>query len=141
MFIGRKRGLSSASASSASEDEDEIVPFKDAKPSRRSNEEEDEVDAADDDTFIVEDDNSVAPELPAEFSMNTYQDLLHHFKIICQYFVHISVHPSDDRQAVITQFSKSTYLLSANCIDFLNLHFQTNIFLCHSRLLEGSSSV
>ena len=82
MFIGRKRGLSSASASSASEDEDEIVPFKDAKPSRRSNEEEDEVDAADDDTFIVEDDNTVAPELPAEFSMNTYQDLLHHFKII-----------------------------------------------------------
>ena len=111
VFTGRKRGQSSASES-ASEDEDEVVPFADARPNTHEDGEDDEgdeCDAADDDTFIVEDDNAVAPELPAEFSMNTYQDLLHHFKIICQLFVHISVHPLEDRETVVNQFSKSTY--------------------------------
>lgn len=146
VFTGRKRGQSSASASSSPEDEDEVVPFADARPSRRDiheddeDDDSDEGDAADDDTFIVEDDNAVAPELPAEFSMNTYQDLLHHFKIICQLFVHISVHPLEDRETVVNQFSKSTCLTFANVMSSLSSHRQTNTSLFRSRSLGESSS-
>lgn len=62
---------------------------------------------AEDDTFIVEDDSAAAIELPAEFSMNTYQDLLHHFKIICQMFVHMAVHDDDERSEVATRLQQS----------------------------------
>ncbi|KAI0725129.1 hypothetical protein C8Q72DRAFT_755507, partial [Fomitopsis betulina] len=110
----RKRGQSVASTSSSESSEDdevEDIPFEDARPNRRNRNENDEGEenATENDRFIVEDDNDVVPELPAEFSMNTYQDLIHHFKIICQLFVHISVHPLDDREAVVNRFTKDQY--------------------------------
>lgn len=55
----------------------------------------------------MEDDSAAAIELPAEFSMNTYQDLLHHFKIICQMFVHMAVHDDDERSDVATRLQQS----------------------------------
>lgn len=55
----------------------------------------------------MEDDSAAAIELPAEFSMNTYQDLLHHFKIICQMFVHMAVHGDDERSEVAARLQQS----------------------------------
>ena len=59
----------------------------------------------------MEDDSAAAVELPAEFSMNTYQDLLHHFKIICQLFVHMAVHDLEDREDVATRLQRSMYAM------------------------------
>ncbi|KAI0780832.1 hypothetical protein BD413DRAFT_682557 [Trametes elegans] len=107
----KKRGLAAQSDSSASgSEEDEYVaePFADARPDDGSDQEpEDE--NAEEDTFIVEDDSAAAIELPAEFSMNTYQDLLHHFKIICQLFVHMAVHGADERSEIATDLQKNQY--------------------------------
>lgn len=109
---GKKRGEAVRSESSASASEEEVDvarPFADAKPHKGSDEESEnsEGDDAQDDTFIVEDDSAAAIELPAEFSMNTYQDLLHHFKIICQLFVHMAVHDEDERSEVATRLQNS----------------------------------
>ncbi|KAJ8489704.1 hypothetical protein ONZ51_g2761 [Trametes cubensis] len=104
----KKRGQAVQSESSASEaeDDDDAEPFADARPNDESSEAEAE---AEDDTFIVEDDSAAAVELPAEFSMNTYQDLLHHFKIICQLFVHMAVHDLEDREDVATRLQRNQY--------------------------------
>ncbi|KAH9901023.1 hypothetical protein C8Q73DRAFT_635928 [Cubamyces lactineus] len=104
----KKRGEAVRSESSASEagDDDDAEPFADARPDDGSNEAGAE---AEDDTFIVEDDSAAAVELPAEFSMNTYQDLLHHFKIICQLFVHMAVHDLEDREDVATRLQRNQY--------------------------------
>ena len=111
-FTGKKRG---EAIKSDSEDEDEeeeennAAPFTHARPS--GNADDDEVgDEDEDDTFIVEDDVSQAIELPAEFSMNSYQDLLHHFKIVCQLFVHMAVQDVDERRDAATSLQQSERL-------------------------------
>ncbi|KAI0831396.1 hypothetical protein BC628DRAFT_1353507 [Trametes gibbosa] len=110
----KKRGeaLRSDSSASESEGEDAVVqPFAGAKPHAGSGVEsgDSDDDNGQDDTFIIEDDSAAAIELPAEFSMNTYQDLLHHFKIVCQLFVHIAVHDADDRDDVATRLERNQY--------------------------------
>ncbi|KAL5529042.1 hypothetical protein ACEPAG_5016 [Sanghuangporus baumii] len=50
------------------------------------------------DDFIVEDEGDAhTTALPAMFSMNTHQDLVHQFKIVCQYYVHLAVTKSAAR--------------------------------------------
>ena len=51
-------------------------------------------------------------ELPAEFSMNTYQDLLHHFKIVCQLFVHMAVQDPEEREEAATSLQSSKIVTS-----------------------------
>lgn len=58
----------------------------------------------------MEDDNSQAVELPAEFSMGTYQDLLHHFKIVCQLFVHMAVRDEEEREEVALSLQSRMFL-------------------------------
>lgn len=81
---------------------DFFKPFAGAKPSKvlRSDEEvegEDEdgdkgEEEEDENGWIVEDDGPEGvPELPVAFNMSSHQDLSHHFKIICQLFVHLAV--------------------------------------------------
>ena len=107
--IGKKKGLTvqSSSESANSEDNEEegpsrsssAVPFAGAKPDIEGGDEDSEDSQdEDEDTFIVEDD-AAAAELPPEFSMDTHQDLAHHFKIICQFFVHIAVLPVQERRS------------------------------------------
>ncbi|KAI0748218.1 hypothetical protein C8Q80DRAFT_1170790 [Daedaleopsis nitida] len=112
----KKRGQAMQSDSSAEEDEDDeendATPFSHARPdSEAVNDEEDEAreEGGDDEGFIVDDDTSNAIELPAEFSMNTYQDLLHHFKIICQMFVHMAVYDADEREDVVLKLQANQY--------------------------------
>lgn len=90
-------------------DDEESEPFalfRGAKPTGHTASDEDS-DAEVEDSFIVEDDNAVVPDLPAEFSMNTFQDLVHQFKIICQLFVHLAVQPVEDRREAMTLLLKS----------------------------------
>ncbi|KAI5899468.1 uncharacterized protein SCHCODRAFT_02483637 [Schizophyllum commune H4-8] len=48
-------------------------------------------------SFIVEDDGAAPVQLPAAFSLDTFQDLAHQFKKIFQFFCHIAVQPPDER--------------------------------------------
>ena len=101
-FSGKKRGEAMSSDSGQSEDEsDHDAPFAHAKPneefSDQESDHESQANEEEEDTFIVEDDND-APELPAEFSMSAHQDLKHHFKIICQLFVHVAVQDRENRK-------------------------------------------
>lgn len=109
----KKRGEALVSESSSSEDEDEPDPFAHARPDVASKSTDahksGELEGDDENNFIVEDDNTEAPDLPVEFSMNTHQDLVHHFKIICQLFVHLAVHKVDDRGAVMNELLRKDY--------------------------------
>ena len=74
-------------------------PFKGSKPSNLQQEssEGDQSDTDNSSGFIVEDEDSISFQLPAEFSMETHQDLSHQFKKVFQFFVHVAVQPSKVR--------------------------------------------
>lgn len=84
-------------------------PFKGAKQAGSSNgslfgsNDEDENESESD--FIVEDDGQV--QLPAQFSMETHQDIQHQFKKIFQFFVHIAVQVPEDRKQFMEENLKS----------------------------------
>lgn len=84
---------------------DNDQPFASARPHTSNNSGESANHSEDEDLhgFIEEDAGTAAVELPTEFSMNTYQDLMHHFKIICQLFVHLAVRDSDERRSFMEQ--------------------------------------
>ncbi|KAI0721002.1 hypothetical protein C8T65DRAFT_631903 [Cerioporus squamosus] len=108
----KKRGEAVQSASSSGSDGDEnAAPFSHARPDNGTEglDEDEQEGEEEEDNFIVEDDSTQAVELPAEFSMNTYQDLLHHFKIVCQLFVHMAVHDADERGEAATKLQKNQY--------------------------------
>lgn len=99
---------SGAEVDDAEDDDDDdlfVTPFAGAKPDTTDDGSHDDEDLPDD-SFIVEDDDGPA-ELPMEYSMNTHQDLAHHFKIICQLFVHVAVQPPDERHAYMKETMKS----------------------------------
>lgn len=131
MRLGKKRGLaplessqSSQSESEADEDDDDSIfstPFPGARPDGgdgTKNSSNDSTHSPEDDSFIV-DDGEAPAELPMQFSMNTHQDLVHHFKIICQLFVHVAVRPIQERRSYMEHVMKSkTRLLpsQSDCI-------------------------
>ena len=96
------------------EDDLFVTPFAGAMPDTTDDPHDDE--EVPDDGFIVEDDDGPA-ELPMEYSMNTHQELAHHFKIICQLFVHIAVRPPGERHAFMKNTMKSKLdSLSMSCL-------------------------
>lgn len=82
---------------------DFFKPFAGAKPSKgiASDEEvevEEEEEEEGENSWIVDDDGPEGvPELPVAFNMSSHQDLSHHFKIICQLFVHLAVRSPSQR--------------------------------------------
>jgi len=74
-------------------------PFKGSRPSnlQQGDSEDDQSDTDNSSDFIVEDEASTSFQLPAEFSMETHQDLSHQFKKVFQFFVHVAVQPSKVR--------------------------------------------
>jgi hypothetical protein len=92
----RRRGLAESPSSDSEKHEEtnasKPAPFTGARPGTMS-ESSDRSDPSDeqDDNFIVEDDpsHSIAA-LPLEF--RNQQDLAFQFKIVCQLFVHLTVH-------------------------------------------------
>jgi Domain of unknown function (DUF4211) len=118
--IGKKRGKAVSDSSSSSEEEDSgsdesshvvtdfVEPFEGAKPDDGNDSQLTEIDS-----FIVEDaETEIIPALPALFSMNTHQDLAHHFKIICQLFVHLAVRPARERKVFMREV---TSCMGSNC--------------------------
>lgn len=106
---GKKRNeVVESSSENESEEESAFIPG--ATPHRAGESDEDDEDDAEDEdeglSGFIEEDSNAAIELPAEFSMGTYQDLMHHFKTICQLFVHLAVQPIEDRQAFMEQALK-----------------------------------
>lgn len=112
-----------SAGSSEAEDEEELVaesprakwdffkPFAGAKPSKGiqsdeeigdEEEEEGKDEEEEDEDWIVEDEGGEGvPELPVAFNMSSHQDLSHHFKIICQLFVHLAVRSPSRRASFI----------------------------------------
>ncbi|KAI1795783.1 hypothetical protein LXA43DRAFT_989531 [Ganoderma leucocontextum] len=109
----KKRGETIQSESEGEdEEEEEAAPFAGARPdngAEDSDGEEDAEEEEEEDTFIVEDGSAQVVDLPAEFSMGTYQDLLHHFKIVCQMYVHILVHDPEDREEAAVKLRENQY--------------------------------
>lgn len=114
---GKKRGeLVLESSSEAEQSETSAgIPFKGAKlhHSGESDTSHDETDSQkeDEEGFIVDDDAHGVPaaQLPPAFSLSTHQDLTHHFKIVCQLFVHIAVRPLIDRRPFFERALKGRF--------------------------------
>lgn len=90
--------------------------FAGARPDNdgdRSEPDEASVVGEDEDDFIVDDEIDAAqgPALPVAFSMSTHQDMSHHFKIICQLFVHLAVTSRDQRCRVMNCLSESMSII------------------------------
>lgn len=101
----------------AQSEEDNSKPFKGARPTVDDNLfTEDESGSDSTQSFIVEDDSqAVTAQLPTEFSMRSHDDLAHQFKIIFQFFVHIAVRPSIDRQSFMENQMKRMNLFCIPC--------------------------
>ena len=81
--------------------------------------------------FIVEDDGGEEiPELPTMFSMGTFQDLSHHFKVICQLFVHLAVKPPHQRRSFMKREMNSESFYSDNLRSYSCHSLQGTIFRC-----------
>jgi hypothetical protein len=108
---GKKKGvaMSSSSEDGAMEgyDHDDARPFDGAKRDQSGSDDNSEVGSqVGEDSFIVADDVTAAVNLPAAFSMDAHQDLSHHFKVICQLFVHMAVRPVQERRAFMEHVLK-----------------------------------
>lgn len=119
-LLGKKSGKPMSSSGSNEEEdeeprseEDNLKPFKGARPTVDDNLFTEDEDDSDGSSFIVEDDSqAVAVQLPNEFSMRSHDDLTHQFKIVFQFFVHIAVRPSIDRQSFMeNQMKRTIYLV------------------------------
>lgn len=114
VYTGKKKGLAPQPSSESSNSEkagpgrsSSVTPFAGAKLHIEDENEDSDDDSQDEeDAFIVEDD-TVAPELPPEFSMDTHQDLAHQFKIICQFFVRVALHQVEERHHFMEDTMKS----------------------------------
>jgi len=111
---------------------DFFKPFAGAKPSKGvmsdeevEVEEEEEEEEGGENSWIVEDDGPESvPELPVAFNMSSHQGLSHHFKIICQLFVHLAVRSPSQRMSFMQDvkacehmniFQSSFHMISEFC--------------------------
>lgn len=121
LVLVKKRGVQPDRSDESDEETYSITsqdePFEGSAPSSsvaliEDEDEDEDAESSDDDDFIVED-STVTPAdvLPSQFSMRTHQGLQHHFKIVCQYLIHmILCHPSDKRH-LASELLASTFLL------------------------------
>jgi len=102
IFVARRRGGQTEGEEDSGEQEstsgdEEMTPFRGAKPSGEADGSEGSGSDDSESSFIVQDDND-AVHLPAQFSMETHQNLSHQFKKIFQFFCHIAVQPPKKRR-------------------------------------------
>lgn len=158
---GQRSGLSvdSPGSSEGEDEEDELLlesprtkrdffkPFAGSKPSNPKSEEEaedegdrggqsEEEGEGDEDSWIVEDDGlEGVPELPTAFNMSSHQDLSHHFKIICQLFVHLAVRSPSQRVSFIQDIKAGEHLSMSTDTPFhmVTISIAPRGFVCCSR--------
>jgi hypothetical protein len=97
---------------SESNESDDKKPIRGAKPHDDHHSlfgsDDDGSDASSD--FIVEDNGNVPQSLPAQFSMQSHQDLSHQFKTVFQFFLHIAVRaPAERHEFMIKQMRDEEY--------------------------------
>jgi len=114
-LLARRRGGQDADEEDSEEqatssDDMEVTPFRGAKPSEEADEAEGSGSEDSESSFIVEDDND-AVHLPAQFSMETHQDLSHQFKKIFQFFCHIAVQPPKKRRQFMDTQMKGLHVV------------------------------
>lgn len=123
-------------------------PFADAKPSKDVKSDEEVEDEGEDGekseeegeggegSWIVEDDGlEGVPELPVAFNMSSHQDLSHHFKIICQLFVHLAVRSPSQRMSFIQDVKAGEHLNISQHLPFMRytISIAPRGFVCRSR--------
>jgi len=120
-ITGRKLGKQTnpapgddSSSESESNESDDEKPIKGAKPHDDlhslfgSDSDSDGSDASS--NFIVEDNGSVPQSLPAQFSMQSHQDLSHQFRTVFQFFLHIAVRaPAERHEFMFKQMRDEEY--------------------------------
>ncbi|KAG8877255.1 hypothetical protein FRB97_003556 [Tulasnella sp. 331] len=108
--------IEDSSEESSGAEDDPSGPFRLARPDGEDlpDVEIEEVD----DSFIVEDDEDLAIELPAQYSRQSHQDLSIHFKVVCQLFVHLAVEEPDDRESFMRKAGGREYFtVSLNALE------------------------
>ena len=143
---GKKRGLaiseSSSEGSNATDEDEDDTPFAGARPDVSSDAEHDENEDTtqdQDENWIVDDEGPSSAVLPTEFSMDTHQDLMHHFKIICQLFVHLAVLPAGERASFIKHHSEGTYFYR-DCHEALPPYSYFTLRPKRERLFQSTSN-
>lgn len=144
---GKKRSeivLESSPSEAEQSERSSVAPFKGAKPhhSGESDPSDDETDNNEEDEqdFIVDDDPDGVPpaQLPLAFSLSTHQDLTHHFKVVCQLFVHITVRPLVERRPFLERVLKGLTVRISPGVNDLRCHQRRNILLCHYKSLAAN---
>ncbi|EJD06032.1 uncharacterized protein FOMMEDRAFT_166326 [Fomitiporia mediterranea MF3/22] len=112
----KKLGLAASESDEQSSEGDGIIPGArphiedDGDQSSLSENNEDSDLEGEIDDFIVDDEaDAQTAALPALFSMNTHQDLVHHFKIVCQYLVHLAVTSPAARSRIAERLTSDEY--------------------------------
>ncbi|KAH8117556.1 hypothetical protein DFH11DRAFT_1575762 [Phellopilus nigrolimitatus] len=108
----KKKGR--AISESEQETDEDMGPIPGSRPNWSKNdssqsEKDDQENEEEIDDFIVEDGDDVPVANPVAFSMNTHQDLVHHFKIVCQYFVHLAVSSEEARLKIADRLIDDEY--------------------------------
>lgn len=117
-LLGRKQGKRKDSTTDLESDEksetgesDDAKPFRGAKPQEDYgglfSDDGDDSDSSS--NFIVED-GDIPQSLPAQFSMESHQDLSYQFKRVFQFFVHITVRPPLERHEFMSSRMKGLAL-------------------------------
>ncbi|KAI6022694.1 hypothetical protein EDC04DRAFT_2727848 [Pisolithus marmoratus] len=111
---GRKRGSTALQSSSSGDDSETLQEPNDQESLSSSEGSDEKSNDPEDDDFIVEDtlDGVQTVDLPAAFSMTAHQDLTHHFKIICQLFVHMAMRPLPERRPFMRHVLKNEQYFS-----------------------------
>jgi Domain of unknown function (DUF4211) len=111
--------VSESSGEQTGEDDAHVAPSQDSQ--QEDSDGDDRGDDNDDmDDFVVQDDGSVIPDLPAAFSRHSHQDTRHDFKVVCQLFVHIAMMPMDERRTYMEKMLKGTSLYIHKAVDYLS---------------------
>lgn len=116
-LIGRKQGKRKDSTTDLESDEksetgesDDARPFRGAKPQKDYgglfSEEGDDGDDSDSSSDFIVEDGDMPQSLPAQFSMESHQDLSYQFKRVFQFFVHIAVRPPLERHEFMSSRMK-----------------------------------
>ena len=107
--------VSESSGEQTGEDDDHVAPFQDSQ--QEDSDGDDRGDDNDDmDDFVVQDDGTVIPDLPAAFSRHSHQDTRHDFKVVCQLFVHVAMMPMDERRTYMEKMLKGTSFTSISLL-------------------------
>jgi hypothetical protein len=96
-----------------------MIPFEGARPTggRRESVTFDDDGSSEGDDFIVDDEDDGPVSLPPQFSMDSHQDLAHHFKLVFQFFVHIAVRPGEERHDFMKDEMSSQFSSLCQCIN------------------------